>query len=730
MLRAILATGVLLSVLSACTQPLPFKYCETDAECQNDPSGSGYCDLTGDPPSHKCVAPSETQGCTPGCFSYQVCARNSDSVSCVARYTLELTPADGTVVGAGPVTVTATLKVGPGFNATYPDHLNFTAVASDGSEAGTFSAPMVDGGVYTSNWTPPSREGTYQLRVSYPEQGGPSATAGLTVNLPPSLALLPTAASPAATDGGFVYADPQAPTAWRRDQTVSVRIESDSTDLDTSTLSVVVHGVDGGTDVTGLPVTAVSACSRAYCGNVDVPLWKPGLPAFRGDFKIDVTAKDKGGLQGTATNTIPVTRWKWSFNGGVGAPSSPAIGQMGTVYFGTSDSKGKVFALAPEGKEKWENQLGTVKGSPAVGAYNTSTGLERVYIGVTGQGSNASFLYALGANGIPTNQCQSGTVLTAVAVLNTLEYGEGSSAFETAVALDDNNSLIALRAGASGSKVCLPNNASTSAVLPGASVLAKGGDVYFPDNDAKVQELTFNGGGALSNAGWGTKSGYTAPQLNAPILGMGFSSSGQVVGAAGVNTPKTGGVFALSAANGTVAWKNPTSFDDSPVRNMSIGSGDVLFYGREVSGGDLTVIGIPPGTAKTTVPGVGSIVGAPILGASNIFYTASSASVSATGVGEVTAWNEGSFTPLWKLSDSVGLVQASPSIDCARNSDGSIMAATYGVLYVPSTNGSLYAFFVDSPGLDTTAPWPKYQHDVRNTGNPDTTITACPVPSP
>jgi hypothetical protein len=56
---------------------------------------------------------------------------------------------------------------------------------------------------------------------------------------------------------------------------------------------------------------------------------------------------------------------------------------------------------------------------------------------------------------------------------------------------------------------------------------------------------------------------------------------------------------------------------------------------------------------------------------------------------------------------------------------GSLVEGNHGVLYVPA-GGKLYAFVVDSAGLDPDAPWPKYQHDARNTGNPATPITQCP----
>ena len=49
-----------------------------------------------------------------------------------------------------------------------------------------------------------------------------------------------------------------------------------------------------------------------------------------------------------------------------------------------------------------------------------------------------------------------------------------------------------------------------------------------------------------------------------------------------------------------------------------------------------------------------------------------------------------------------------------------------GVLYAATTSGKVFAVIVDSPGLDPAAPWPRYQHDARNTGNPATPITNCP----
>ncbi len=61
-----------------------------------------------------------------------------------------------------------------------------------------------------------------------------------------------------------------------------------------------------------------------------------------------------------------------------------------------------------------------------------------------------------------------------------------------------------------------------------------------------------------------------------------------------------------------------------------------------------------------------------------------------------------------------GAVNASPTLDCNRWRP----ASATGVLYLATESGWLVSYLVDSPrGLDTTAPWPKYARDSRNTGS-------------
>ena len=72
--------------------------------------------------------------------------------------------------------------------------------------------------------------------------------------------------------------------------------------------------------------------------------------------------------------------------------------------------------------------------------------------------------------------------------------------------------------------------------------------------------------------------------------------------------------------------------------------------------------------------------------------------------------------------------EASPTLDCARDAAGLIVAGRPGTLYAASRSGKLYAVIVDSRGIDASAAWPKYQKDPRNSGNATTALAefSCP----
>ena len=78
----------------------------------------------------------------------------------------------------------------------------------------------------------------------------------------------------------------------------------------------------------------------------------------------------------------------WTFDAGQGGVySSPAVGDDGTVYFGSYDQR--IYAISPDGSQQWrfETGLGGVFSSPAIGADGT------VYVG-----SRDGTLYAIGSS--------------------------------------------------------------------------------------------------------------------------------------------------------------------------------------------------------------------------------------------------------------------------------------------------------------------------------------------
>ncbi|MEQ1731926.1 MAG: hypothetical protein ABL982_26425 [Vicinamibacterales bacterium] len=114
----------------------------------------------------------------------------------------------------------------------------------------------------------------------------------------------------------------------------------------------------------------------------------------------------------------------------------------------------------------------------------------------------------------------------------------------------------------------------------------------------------------------------------------------------------------------------------------------------------------------SSVPGATT----PVLGnAGWVYATANDGLVVATDQALSVKWTK-------VLAPSLGgQVFASPTLDCNRTRPGS----GTGIHYFATTTGWVVAYITDSPGLDVNAPWPKYQHDARNTGRVGLSV-ACP----
>ena len=85
--------------------------------------------------------------------------------------------------------------------------------------------------------------------------------------------------------------------------------------------------------------------------------------------------------------------------------------------------------------------------------------------------------------------------------------------------------------------------------------------------------------------------------------------------------------------------------------------------------------------------------------------------------GTLQVWDRTNLAPRWQVALGEN-VSASLNMLCGNGSGP-------GTLLVATQAGTLHGIYVDASGLDATAPWPKYQHDQRNSGNASSS-TGCP----
>jgi len=730
MLRKLLGMGLLLATLAGCTT-LEGKECSSDSDCGGE---TGRCDVaTG--LCYKAGTEPEIENCSPACAAYEACT----TVGCRPRFTslTILSPANNAVVGAGTVQVQAQLVANPTYadKTQFPDTLNFSASRNDGGDVGSFGAVTRNGDTYTVAWTPPSTQAQVVLTAGHPTPAAvPSASVTVQVDTvapdftisfstpPDRLSGSPTQAAQADEATGYE-------SAFRRDESVTVTVAANEP-VSNVTLTVVGIGAGGAAGQAQSPVTLVggaSGCtgSPAFCGSTIVNLSTPEMSVFRGTMDFRVEGQDSVGNRGSKAAGLKVTRWKWAFNAAGAINSTPAVGSRGTVYFGTDDTSGKMFAVGPDGALKWPAPLplGQMGASPAVGALN---GTEE-YVYVSAKGTSGTFFYALqGSNGTEKAKCTlagNNEVESAVAV-GTTALTVGTA--ETGVVIYNGNppKIIGLRPDAVlTDPKCIEIAGSGPTTLPlsvpGSSVVMKDQKVFYAATGSRLTCYDFATGSNSPCMGWPQNTNSLArglTLLDEKIYGGAGNSDDPTLGSL-FSSPLTGG-----PSGGAVSFVYPNA-NTSRVFNLAIGSGKVAYFGAETaSTGELLALLLEVGGATPTrAADTGTMRGAPAIGKNDRLYTLNTQ-------GRVSAWVASTVAPLWHLDLSLGLssVDVSPTLDCRRDATGQILTdRPLGTLYIGG-NTKLYAFIVESPGLDPAAPWPKFQHDARNTGNAATPITTCP----
>jgi hypothetical protein len=731
MLRKLLGTGLLLATLAGCTE-LEGKTCSADADCASE---GGLCDTS----VGLCYTEPEVETCTPACAAYEACTTGG----CRPRFTelKILTPANNTAVSGATVELSVQLVANPSYASTqHPETLNFTATRNDGSgDVGSFGSVTRTGDTYTVTWTVPTAQTQFTLTATHPIPGAAlSASVNVQVDKIAPTFFITLPAAPARTPGGPSQAEQKDPDqlyadAFRRDESVTVTVSANEV---VSNASLTVRGIasGGGAGAALAPIAVqpggTCAGSPPFCGTVTVDLSLPEMKEFRGTMQFQVEGADTAGNRGTASGSLKVTRWKWAFDGLGPIKASPAVGEKGVVYFGTATTAGKVFAIEPNGKMKWAVDVEAVEGSPAVGSFTNNTELVYVasnFTGIVGVGSGTrlrAINYADGnvvSNATCTLSVTAGTppVVNSAAAITTTTLS--NSPVETAliVVSGSHRSAVGMRPTSAGSMTIGCVNSDTSQGMPesssgGGLVATSGGQFAYPTIGRRIVKYAFGNPTELWTATPGGTSGQEVFGL--ALLGNNLLGSGG-------NSFEQGGVFQVSFdSTGAVSPGPLAGTEGGRVYRFAVSADNQAYFGRESASPStqLTRYNFSPPGVGQTVPDTGVISAAPVLGSDGKLYTLNRA-------GELAVWSASDLASQWKFSLSATNVEASPTLDCARNGEGTPLGPNLpGVLYVAVGN-KLHAFVVDSPRLlKDTNSWPKYQHDARNTGNPATPITNCP----
>ena len=699
--------------------------CQSSADC----TGGALCDVS----SGICYMPDvEVPGasCSPACAEYEACTRNG----CRPRFTgLDIrNPANNSVVtggtDGGPVEVVAELVADPLYASTtqFPDSLSFSATL-DGRPAGSFGAVGRSGGVYTVPWTLPTVQGQVMLTASHPNPAvGLSDSVSVTVDSVPPAFTLSFSAPPARATGNVTVADQQDPargfqTAFRRDEAVTVTVAANEsvTGVVLTATGIGPGGAPGQTQSVLLQ-PAGNCGSSPFCRVGVVNLSTLEMSAFRGTVMFRVEGEDEARNRGSSTAGLNVTRWKWAYDGLGNIAGTPAVGSLGTVYIGTNmtTGAGKLVALNPDGSRKWEAPIGDVSGSLAVGAFNA--GDEHVY--AASRTTTAQFLSALrGSDGAEKARC---TYSSATEVPGALAVGmtpQQIGTTETGVGIYSGNvvRLVGVRPDATLGDRCIEvSGTSQGAILPstpGSSLVMKDQNIFYAGPSGTVgPRMTSYDLATFSNAprpGW--------PQGTGSLTrGIALVGDKLYAGSGNNDNPELGSLFSVPTTGGAISPVYPSS----RVFNLAIGAGDVAYVGAETAtSAELVSLRLGVSASPTRVSGADTLRAAPVLGKNDRLFTLNTQ-------GRVSSWVASTLAPLWNVELQLDLStkDTSPTLDCQRDAGGAgVAGASTGTLYFVGTT-KLYAFIVDSPGLDTNAPWPKYQHDARNTGNPATPVTNCP----
>ena len=210
------------------------------------------------------------------------------------------------------------------------------------------------------------------------------------------------------------------------------------------------------------------------------------------------------------------------------------------------------------------------------------------------------------------------------------------------------------------------------------------------------------------------------------VSGHELLGSGLLLGSdGGPDTGQDAGVVFKYSADGGLAWIWPSMGRPGAgtVGAISVGPSTEVYFGAS---SPPRLVKLSNGATTTAMFNtIGTVSGSPALGlqvdGGEILY-------APTDAGVVYAIDAKTLSEVWRMPPLTGGSSffTSATLDCARLPD----AGTFdhpGTLYVfGEAPLRLYSLITDSHGLHTEAPWPKYQHDARNSGAAAPNDPLCP----
>ena len=594
--------------------------------------------------------------------------------------------------------------------------VDYRATLSDGGSPKTGSFTSAGSNTYSASltaladgeWNVTATAGSLDASVSFvvDTRGPVLAVEALT---PPNYG---------AASADFIPVEPDGGVAFRKDETVQVHVTSADTDVASVSLSAQF-----GSSAAQM-LTASTSCG-AGCWEFTLDLSTVAMPAFSGDIVLTPAGTDTLGHAATATaGHIRVTRWQWAKRLGqvavVGSlRSTPAVGSGGRVFLGLSNGTNTgIVAVEADGGQAWT----PLADAPVLGliALARGTGNETLLYVAAGLAKQVS-----AGSGVPAGNCPTvpgtGTTEGGVTV-----FGDGTAnvgGISLQPADGGNRSQYSLVQVGS----CRESLGGLTGVPAPGNMVSTNSNVFFTDSDGNLKSLDVVPGTSIGQTGLTQSVGGIGV-----VNGLALLSGNRIAGGGG-GGPGIGKLFAFDITGNTAsnAWSASTT-PATPTSGPSVGAGGVFAQVRVSGGSQLLRANSTTGvvSAQTTslsANGVasefsGAGVSTPVLGNGGMTYA-----VDQKGSMFVVPQNfAAASNALWAAalpSAVAGTVTASPTLDCNRRKPSS----QTGVLYLATESGWLVSYLVDSPGgLDTTAPWPKYARDARNTGNFNGPAIGCP----